>query len=184
MTANKASRLELYPLPKVADLFSMLAGGITFTKLDMSQAYQQLVLDDDSKEIVTINTHKDLFSYHRSPFGVFSAPRIFQRTMETILAGVPRVLVYLDDIFITEASQEEHVSDLKEVLSRLQEAKLSLCKDKCEFMVSSVNYLGHIIDANGLYPAPDQLKVVRNAPAPQNVTQLKAYLNLLTLKPV
>ena len=117
LTANKASRLEQYPLPKVEDLFSTLAGGITFTKLDMSQAYQQLVLDDDSKEIVTINTHKGLFRYQRLPFGVSSAPGIFQRTMETILAGVHRVLVYLDDILVTGASQEEHMSNLKEVLS-------------------------------------------------------------------
>ena len=68
LTANKASRLEQYPLPKVEDLFSTLAGSITFTKLDMSQAYQQLVLDDNSKEIVTINTHNGLFSYQRLPF--------------------------------------------------------------------------------------------------------------------
>ena len=68
LTANKASKLEQHPLPKVEDLFSMLAGGITFTKLDMSQAYQQLVLDNDSKEIVTINTHKGLFSYQQLPF--------------------------------------------------------------------------------------------------------------------
>ena len=92
LTANKASRLEQYPLPKVEDLFSTLAGGITFTKLDMSQAYQQLVLDNDSKEIVTINTHKGLFSYQRLPFGVSSAPGIFQRTMETVLAGIPSLL--------------------------------------------------------------------------------------------
>ena len=100
--------------------------------------------------------------------------------METVLAGIPRVLVYLDDILVTGASHEEHVSNLKEVLSRLQQAGLRLRKDKCEFMVSSVKYLGHIIDANGLHPAPDKLKAVKNAPAPQNVTELKAYLGLLT----
>ena len=182
LTTNKALRLEQYPLPKVEDLFSTLslAGDITFTKLDMSQAYQELVLEDDSKEIETINTHKGLFCYQRLPFGVSSAPGIFQRTMETILAGITRVLVYLDDIFITGSSQEEHVSNLKEVLSRLQQAGLCLRKDKCKFMVSSVQYLGHIIDANGLHPAPDKLKAVKNAPNPQNVTELKAYLGLLT----
>ena len=181
LTANKASRFEQYPLPKVEDLFSTLGGGITFTKLDMSQAYPQLLLDDDSKEIVTVNTHKGLFYYQHLPFGVSSAPGIFQRTMETILAGMPQVLVYLDDdILITGSSQEEHVSNLKEVLSRLQQAGLCLCKDKCEFMVSSVKYLGHILDANGLHPVPDKLKAVKNAPNPQNVTELKAYLGLLT----
>ena len=146
----------------------------------MSQAYQQLVIDNDSKEIVTINTYTGLFCYQPLPFGVSYALGIFQRTMETILAGIPRVLVYLDDILITGLKQEEHVSNLKEVLSRLQQAGFCLCKDKCEFMVFSVKYLGHIIDANGLHPAPHKLKAVKNASNPQNVTELKAYLGLLT----
>ena len=94
LMANKAPRLEQYPLPKVEDLFSTLTGSITFTKLNMSQAYQQLVFEDDSKKVVTVNTHKGLFSYQRSSFGVSSTLCIFQRTMETILAGVPRVLFY------------------------------------------------------------------------------------------
>ena len=68
LTANRASRLEQYPIPKVEAMFSTLAGGITFTKLDMSQAYQQLTLDDSSKEVVTINTYKGLFCYQRSIF--------------------------------------------------------------------------------------------------------------------
>ena len=131
------------------------------------------MLDDNSKEIVT---HKGLFSFQHLPFGVSSTPGIFQ----TILAGVPRVLVYLDDILVAGSSQEEHMSNLKEVLSRLQEAGLRLRKDKCEFMVSSVKYPGHIIDANGLHPAPDKLKAVKNARKPQNVTELKAYLGVLT----
>ena len=129
LTANKALRAEQYPLPKIENLFSTLAEGVTFTKLDMSQAYQQLVLDSDSKEIVTINKHKGLFTHQHSLFGVSSAPGIFQRTMESILAGIPRVLFYLDDILITGASQEEHLPNLKEVLSRLQQAGLCLHKD-------------------------------------------------------
>ena len=180
LTANKASRLEQYPIPKVEDLFSLLTGGIAFTKLDMSQAYQQLELDEQSKEVVTINTHKGLFSYQRLPFGVSSAPGIFQRTMETLLQGIPRVLVYLDDILVTGTSTEEHMSNLKVVLSRLQEAGLRLRKDKCEFMVPAVQYLGHVIDASGLHPSAAKLEAVRDAPTPQNVTELKAYLGLLS----
>ena len=71
------------------------------------------------------------------------------------------MLVYLDDILITGTSQEEHRMNLKEVLSRLKEAGLRLHKDKCEFMVPAVKYLGHIIDATGLHPAADKLKAVR-----------------------
>lgn len=58
VTVNQVCKLEEYPLPRIDDLFATLAGGTLFTKLDMSQAYQQLLLDDNSKEYVTINTHK------------------------------------------------------------------------------------------------------------------------------
>jgi len=64
-------------MPKIEDLFSVLSGGVVFTKLDMSQVYQQLKLDDQSKEVVTINTHKGLIGYKRLPFGVSFAPGIF-----------------------------------------------------------------------------------------------------------
>ena len=76
LTANRTSRVEHYPLPKVDDLFATLAGGVLLTKLDMSQAYLQLTVEDQAKELLTINTHKGLFVYNRLPFGVLSAPGI------------------------------------------------------------------------------------------------------------
>ena len=147
-TVNKASPLDKYPIPKIEDLFSQLAGGCKFTKFDMSQAYQQICLDDDSKKYVIINTLKGLFQYNRLPFGISSAPGIFQRVMENILRGIPKVVVYLDDILITEANDEEHLKNLSEVLSHMQSAGLRLRKDKCKFMSLSVVYLGHRIDAS------------------------------------
>lgn len=81
---NKGLLIETYPLPRVDDLFANLSGGKSFSKLDLSQAYFQLPLAEDSKKFVTINTHKGLFVYNRLPFGVSSAPSIFQRTMETL----------------------------------------------------------------------------------------------------
>ena len=78
-TVNEASKLDKYPIPKIEDLLLQLAGGKHFTKLDMSQAYQQVLLEDDSKDLVVINTHRGLFRYTRLPFGVSSAPGIFQR---------------------------------------------------------------------------------------------------------
>jgi hypothetical protein len=105
LTVNQVSKLIEYPLPRVDDLFATLAGGKLFTKLDMSNAYQQLLLDEDSKQYVTINTHKGLFKYNRLVFGVASSPAIFQRTMDTLLQGIPHVAVYLDDILITGATE-------------------------------------------------------------------------------
>ena len=77
LTVNRVSKLDRYPIPKIADLFTELSGGTTFTKLDMSQAYQQLELDDQSKSYAVINTHRGLFRYNRLPFGISSAPGIF-----------------------------------------------------------------------------------------------------------
>ena len=85
MTINKVSKLDNYPIPKTEDLFATLNGGQQFTKLDMSQAYQQLMLDEESKVYTTINTHKGLFRYTRLPFGVSSAPGIYQQVMDNLL---------------------------------------------------------------------------------------------------
>ena len=180
LTVNEASHLDRYPIPKIEDLFATLSSGITFTKLDMSQAYQQLLLDDDSKQYVVINTHKGLFKYNRLPFGVSSAPGIFQRVMESVLQGIPGVVVYIDDILVTGQTEAEHLASLKEVLARLSKAGLRLKKNKCEFMLPSVTYLGYKIDAEGLHPVEEKVKAVQEAPRPRNVTELKSYLGLLT----
>ena len=107
-TINPVSPVETYPLPRVQELFANLSGGKSFSKLDLAQAYLQLPLAEESKKFLTINTHKGLFVYNRLPFGVSSAPAIFQRTMETLLRGLPGVAVYLDDILVTGKTTEEH----------------------------------------------------------------------------
>ena len=94
-TVNKASPLDRYPIPKIEDLFATLHRGKQFTKLDMSQAYQKILIDEESRKLLTINTHRGLFRYNRLPFGVSSAPGIFQRTMETLLKGIPNLIVYI-----------------------------------------------------------------------------------------
>ena len=94
VTVNKAAKVDQYPIPRIDDLFASLAGGKRFSKLDLSHAYQQVQLDESSRQYVTINTHKGLFRYNRLPFGVSSVPSIFQRIMETLLQGIPGVCVY------------------------------------------------------------------------------------------
>ena len=85
VTANRATLTESYPLPLVDELMTDLAGGKYFTKLDLSQAYLQLPLHHESPELLTVNTQKGLFMYNRLPFGVSSAPTIFQHSMESLL---------------------------------------------------------------------------------------------------
>ena len=180
MTVNPVAKLHRHPIPKVEDLFATLERGKKFTKLDLSQAYQQLPLHPDSRKYVVINTHKGLFQYTRLPYGISSAPGIFQKEMDNLLVGIPGVAVYLDDILVTGVTEQEHLKSLEEVLRRLGQSGLRVKKKKCLFMVPSVSYLGHKIDADGLHPLPDKLQAVKAAPTPRNVSELKSYLGLLT----
>lgn len=128
VTLNQSLEVDQYPLPKPEELFASLSGGKKFTKLDLSQAYQQMVLDDQSKDLVTINTHKGLYRYTRMPFGIAPAPAIFQRTMDIVLQGIPRTICYIDDILITGVNDQEHLANLEEVLRRLQYHGITLKK--------------------------------------------------------
>ena len=94
--------------------------------MDLASAYLQIPLDEQSKEYMTINTHKGLYCYNRLLFGVASTPSIFQRTMENILQGIDHVSVYLDDILLTDAMEQEHLENLDTVLSRLETAGMRL----------------------------------------------------------
>ena len=106
--------VDKYPLPKPEDLMSNLAGGLQFSKLDLSQAYLQIVLDQESRKYVTVNTHKRLYQYTRVPFRISTAPALFQRNMDTILQGIPNTICYLDDILVTGNSTEAHLKNLEE----------------------------------------------------------------------
>ena len=115
MTVNAVSKLDNYPIPKAEDLFTTLCGGGRFTKLDQSQAYQQLPLDDHSKKYTTINTHRSLFQSNRLRYGISSAPGIFQRTMENLLQGISNVIVRVDDIQVSGANDEYHIANLDNI---------------------------------------------------------------------
>ena len=116
LTVNRAASMDTYPILSMHDLFSNLAGGVIFSKLDMSQAYAQLCLDDQSKQFTVINTHRGLFQYNCLSFGISSAPGIFQRAMEELLHGIKGVRVYLDDILIKGSTREEHDKTLTSTL--------------------------------------------------------------------
>ena len=141
-----------YPLPNADDLVTTLAGGKSFSKLGMSNAYQQPELREESQKYLTINTHKGVYAYQRLTFGIATAPSTFQAAMDQILQGMANVVCYLDDILIASRTEEEHLATLDEVLSRLEKYGVVVNQSKCEFRTSSVEYMGHRIDEDGLHP--------------------------------
>ena len=179
LTVNKVSKLDGYPIPKLDDLYTKLAGGQMFTELDLSHAYEQMLVDENSREFLTINTHKGLFRYNRLPYGVSSAPGIFQRTMEGLLQGIPSTGVLLDNILITGPSTDEHLDNIEKVLGRLSDAGLQLKAEKCQFMKPVLECLGHRIDAEGFHPVDAKVKAIKEAPTPTNPSELKSFLGML-----
>lgn len=179
VTVNSALDIDQYPLPKPADIFATLSGGQRFTTLDLTHAYNQLLLDEESRKFVTVNTHKGLYRYTRLPFGIASAPAIFQRTMDEILQGLEGVACYIDDILVTAKTDNEHLARLEEVLKRLHKHGVHVKRAKCQFLKSHVVFLGHRIDAQGIHPTEDKLKAIVEAPAPKNVQELRSFLGLV-----
>ena len=147
VTVNPQLHVPQYPIPLPEDVFLKLRGGQRFTKLDVKSAYQQLPLDPESQQFVTINTHRGLYRYKRLPFGIASSPALFQRTMDIILQGLDHVASIQDDILIT-GKDEEHMKNLNSVLSRLDHYSLRLQLSKCKFIQKSATYMGSVISAS------------------------------------
>ena len=176
---NSVLDVDQYPLLKPEDIFAKLSGGQKFATHDLTHAYNQLVLDKDSRKYVTINTHKGLYQYTRLLFGFTSAPAVFQQIMDTILQGIDGVACYIDDIIITGKTTEEHLEHLEEVLRCLLRHGVQVKKPKCHFFQPSVIFLGYRIDAEGIHPTDEKLKAIVDAPAPKNLQELRSFLCLI-----
>lgn len=179
VTLNPNLCIDKYPIPKIEDLLVNLRNCKYFSKIDLSQAYSQIELDDDSKELVVINTHKGLFRYNRLPFGVASSPGIFQRLIENLFADLEGVCVFLDDILISAETEADHLNLLYKVFERLDHYGLKLQLSKCTLCQNKVEYLGFIIDERGVHTAPDKINAIVNCKVPNNITELRAFLGLV-----
>ncbi|XP_064641360.1 uncharacterized protein K02A2.6-like [Lineus longissimus] len=124
---------EPYPLPTPEDIFTKLAGKKRFTVLDLSHAYSQLEVDEKSREYLTVNTHKGLFRYRKLACGIKTAPHIFQKVIDQVLAGLPNVGSFQDDIIIGEDDNDEYLATLETVLERLAKHGIRLKRSKCRF---------------------------------------------------
>ena len=128
---------------------------------------------------MVINTHKGLFRYKRLPYGIASAPAIWQRTIEKVLHGLEGVCVFMDDIIVTGATNEIHKERLLSVLKRLSDNNLRINVNKCSFLVPELEYCGHKISQDGIRKMDDKIAAIRDAPSPKNVSELRSFLGLV-----
>ena len=179
-TLNPVLKVDQYPLPRIEDIFASLAGGQTFSKIDLTQAYLQMAVADDCRKYLTINTHRGLYRYNRLAFGVASAPAVWQRAIDQVLQGIPNVQCILDDMILTGKNDLEHLETLEKVLERLQKYGLRANFQKCAFLTEQrLTYCGHEIDKHGLHKTKDKIDAILSAPTPTNQTQLRSFQGMV-----
>uniref|UniRef100_A0A0K8R912 Putative gypsy nogag n=1 Tax=Ixodes ricinus TaxID=34613 RepID=A0A0K8R912_IXORI len=130
VTLNPTLKPDRYPLPKTEDLFVKIAHGEKFTKLDCKQAYFQIPLAEESRNLTVINTHKGLYQVNRVPFGITPASAIFQRVIEELVGNLPYTGAFQDDIVVTGKNDQHHLRNLDIVLPKTQGKRPSLREKK------------------------------------------------------
>eukprot|EP00117_Sycon_ciliatum_P026714 scpid19450/ scgid21866/ Transposon Ty3-I Gag-Pol polyprotein; Gag3-Pol3; Transposon Ty3-2 TYA-TYB polyprotein; Capsid protein; p24; Spacer peptide p3; Nucleocapsid protein p11; Ty3 protease; p16; Spacer peptide J; Reverse transcriptase/ribonuclease H; p55; Integrase p52; Integrase p49 len=177
---NKSVVRERHLLPTVDEINAQLDGATVFSVLDAESGFHQLPLADESRPFTTFATHKGLFRFKRLPFGIACAPEIFQRVVSDILAGLPGVVVYIDDILIYARNRQEHDERMAAVLRRLSEANLRLNWEKCRVRQSEIKYLGHWLSKDGVRPDGDKLLAIQQLQLPQTLTDVRRFLGMVT----
>ncbi|KAJ8346671.1 hypothetical protein SKAU_G00280720 [Synaphobranchus kaupii] len=175
---HRAARRLTMDFQPVEELSAKFYGSTLFTKLDLRQGYLQVPLHPDSRFLTAFVTHVGVFRYTRMPFGLSSAPSCFQKIMATIFAGIPGVVIYLDDIVVHGATPAVHDERLARVLDVLASHNLTLNGEKCIFAVPAIEFVGFRVTADGLSPLHSNVEAVLNLPEPSCPAQLASFLGM------
>lgn len=167
---------EHFQLPRREDIEAELAGAKYFTRLDANNGFHQIPLDDSTSRICTFATPFGRYRYLRLPFGISSAPEVFQREMTQIFEGLPGVRVYIDDVLIWGGTREEHDLRLRKALQAAKKGGLTLNLHKCQFALEEICYLGDNISAKGITPDPELVKCIVSMPLPTNRKEVQRLL--------
>ncbi|KAJ4425612.1 hypothetical protein ANN_27808 [Periplaneta americana] len=177
---NELTIGDRYPLPNIQDILDKIGRARYFSALDCASGYLQVPIHPDDQCKTAFSTPDGHFEYKRMPFGLKSAPATFQRMMNAVLRKSigNRCLVYINDILIMGETLSEHHTKLREVFEKLREYNIKIEPDKCEFLKAELNYLGHVVTAEGVKPDPSKVNAVSEFPTPQNLKDIKSFLGL------
>ena len=177
---NKVTIRNQYPLPRIDDLFYQLQGAKVFSKIDLRSGYHQLRVHDEDVPKTAFRTRYGHFEFLAMPFGLTNSPASFMDLMNRIFRPSldQFVIMFIDHILIYSGSGEEHAEHLRIVLQTLQEHRLYVKLSKCQFLLDSVAFLGHIVSTEGVSVDPKKVEAILNWKPPTSVTEIRRFLGL------
>nr|GEZ21752.1 retrotransposon protein, putative, Ty3-gypsy subclass [Tanacetum cinerariifolium] len=177
---NKITIRNRYPLLRIDDLFDQLQGAMHFSKIDLRSGYHQLRVKEQDISKTAFRTRYGHYEFLVMPFGLTNAPAVFMDLMNRIFHEFldKFVIVFIDDILVFSKSKAEHKDHLRTVLQTLRHEKLYAKFSKCEFWLSSVAFLGHIVSAEGITVDPTKVEAITKWPRPTSVTEVRSFLGL------
>ncbi|GKC24625.1 putative reverse transcriptase domain-containing protein [Tanacetum coccineum] len=177
---NKLTIKNRYPLPRIDDLFDQLQGACCFSKIDLRSGYHQLRVREEDIPKTAFRTRYGHFEFTVMPFGLTNAPAIFMDLMNRVCKPYldKFVIVFIDDILIYSKSEEEHEVHLKTILDLLEKEKLYAKFSKCEFWLKEVQFLGHVVNRDGIHVDPSKVESVKNWKTPESSTEIRSFLGL------
>lgn len=176
---NKAIRREHYPLRTIEEVVAEMPNARIFSVVDANHGFWQVQLDEESSKLCTFNTPFGRYRFLRLPFGVSSAPEVFQKCIAQRLEGLEGVVNVVDDILVWGEDEEQHDRRLRQLLDRIRSINLKLNKEKCKFRTTEVTYVGHVLTADGLKPDQEKVRAVQNMPEPEDKAGLMRFLGML-----
>ncbi|UYV75138.1 K02A2.6-like [Cordylochernes scorpioides] len=175
---NKILLRRHYPLRTIEDIASNIKNSKYFTKLDFLKGFWQLKVAAETQPYMTFSTPWGRYAFLRVPFGIKTAPEIFQNTISKIVENIPGVENSMDDILIHAEDIQTLRERTKIVMTTLQEAGARLNKDKCEFEKTKIKFLGHIFTSDGIKTDEEKVKAIDNIKSPSNKKELQRLLGM------
>ena len=170
---NESVKRQPHPLPMVESILSQLSGAKIFSKLDANSGFWQISLSPESRPLTTFLTPFGHYHFNKLPFGLSSAPELFQKRMGKLFEGLDGVVCLIDDVLIFAADKEEHDLRLRAVLNKMAEAGTTLNMEKCLFQQTELKLLGHVLNQDGVSPDPEKTRAIALMPSPDGVPALR-----------